>query len=170
MSQILIDRFGWRDAYQLFGAVALCLLPPLLLLPWRLFATGSPHVVKKADASFADDRLDLASAMRHHTFWALFFYLLLHRGGDVRDHRADRGLSDRCRLLAVYGGDRLGLFRYRAALRHARCVHPRRPHRPPAVGAVQLRRLDRRTSSCCGCCSGIRTIGCSPVSSSASAA
>src|SRR6202140_3469652 len=43
-SQILIDRIGWRDAYQLFGIVALCLLLPLLVLPWRLFATGSPHI------------------------------------------------------------------------------------------------------------------------------
>ena len=57
-SQVLIDRIGWRDAYQLFGIVALCLLLPLLLLPWRLFATGSPHVVKKADADFVDERLD----------------------------------------------------------------------------------------------------------------
>ena len=72
MSQILIDRLGWRAAYQLFGAVTLCLLPPLLLLPWRLFATGSPHVVKKADATRADIEWTLASAMRHHTFWALF--------------------------------------------------------------------------------------------------
>src|SRR5436305_14420992 len=39
-SQVLIDRIGWRDAYQLFGIVALCLLLPLVVLPWRLFATG----------------------------------------------------------------------------------------------------------------------------------
>jgi MFS family permease len=72
MSQVLIDRFGWREAYQLFGTVALCLLLPLLLLPWRLFATGSPHVVKKADATRTDIEWTLVSAMRHHTFWALF--------------------------------------------------------------------------------------------------
>src|SRR6195952_3816722 len=41
-SQILIDRVGWREAYQIFGAAALVLLVPLLLLPWRLFSTGSP--------------------------------------------------------------------------------------------------------------------------------
>src|SRR6476660_2503075 len=49
VSQVLIDRMGGGDAYQLFGAVALCLLLPIVLLPWRLFATGSPHIVKKAD-------------------------------------------------------------------------------------------------------------------------
>jgi predicted MFS family arabinose efflux permease len=71
-SQVLIDRIGWRDAYQVFGAVALCLLLPLLVLPWRLFATGSPHVAKKTDPDFVDEGWTLASAMRHHAFWALF--------------------------------------------------------------------------------------------------
>ena len=47
VSQLLIDRIGWRDAYQLFGIVAMCLLLPLLVLPWRLFATGSPHIAGK---------------------------------------------------------------------------------------------------------------------------
>jgi MFS family permease len=71
-SQVLIDRIGWRDAYQLFGAVALCLLLPLMVLPWRLFATGSPHVVKKADTGIVEKDWTLANAMRHHAFWALF--------------------------------------------------------------------------------------------------
>ena len=71
-SQLLIDRIGWRDAYQLFGIVALCLLLPLLVLPWRLFATGSPHIAGKNDAGFVDNGWTLGSAMRHHAFWALF--------------------------------------------------------------------------------------------------
>jgi MFS family permease len=71
-SQVLIDRIGWRDAYQLFGVVALCLLLPLLVLPWRLFATGSPHIARKTDAGFIDNGWTLGSAMRHHVFWALF--------------------------------------------------------------------------------------------------
>lgn len=72
VSQLLIDRIGWRDTYQLFGIATLCLLLPLLALPWRLFATGSPHIVKKTDAGFVDSGWTLASAMRHHVFWALF--------------------------------------------------------------------------------------------------
>src|SRR6266700_1892700 len=72
VSQILIDHLGWRGAYQIFGAVALLLLLPLLLLPWRLFSTGSPNIVKKADPDFIDDGWTLLGAMRHHAFWALF--------------------------------------------------------------------------------------------------
>jgi MFS family permease len=71
-SQILIDHFGWRGAYQLIGIVALCLLLPLSLLPWRLLARGSPHVVNKHDPEFADQSWTLLSAVRHHAFWALF--------------------------------------------------------------------------------------------------
>src|SRR6266513_5411477 len=43
-SQLLIDHFGWRGAYQIFGGASLLLLLPLLALPWRLFSTGSPHL------------------------------------------------------------------------------------------------------------------------------
>jgi predicted MFS family arabinose efflux permease len=71
-SQLLIDHIGWRDTYQLFGFAALGLLVPLLLLPWRLFATGSPHVVKRTDPDFIDNGWTLLGAMRHHAFWALF--------------------------------------------------------------------------------------------------
>ena len=72
-SQLLIDRIGWRDTYQCFGAVALCMLVPLLLLPWRTIATGSAHVAQhQVDNGFADTVWTLKSAMLHHTFWALF--------------------------------------------------------------------------------------------------
>lgn len=72
VSQVLIDHVGWRGAYQIFGFAAIALLVPLLLLPWRLFASGSPHVVKKTDPDFVDQGWTLLSAMRHHAFWALF--------------------------------------------------------------------------------------------------
>jgi MFS family permease len=71
-SQILIDHIGWRDAYQVFGIASLLLLVPLLLLPWRLFSTGSPHLARSAAADFIDEGWTLVSAMRHHAFWALF--------------------------------------------------------------------------------------------------
>jgi MFS family permease len=71
-SQILIDHIGWRAAYKVFGAAALFLLVPLLMLPWRLFSTGSPHLARSAAADFVDQGWTLLSAMRHHAFWALF--------------------------------------------------------------------------------------------------
>jgi MFS family permease len=71
-SQVLIDHFGWRGAYQVFGAAALLLLVPLVLLPWRQFTAGSPHLAKTAAADLADEGWTLLSAMRHHAFWALF--------------------------------------------------------------------------------------------------
>lgn len=71
-SQLLIDQIGWRASYQWFGIGVLCLVVPLLLLPWRLFARGSPNVVQKAEAEMTDGGWTLGSAMRHHAFWALF--------------------------------------------------------------------------------------------------
>jgi MFS family permease len=71
-SQLLIDHIGWREAYQLFGTVTLLLLLPLLLLPWRLFSTGSPHLATTAAQGFVDEGWTLLSAVRHHAFWALF--------------------------------------------------------------------------------------------------
>src|ERR1700691_3831769 len=71
-SQVLIDHLGWRGAYQVFGGATLLLLVPLLLLPWRLFSTGSPTLARSAAAEFVDEGWTLRSAMRHHAFWALF--------------------------------------------------------------------------------------------------
>jgi MFS family permease len=71
-SQLLIDHIGWRSSYQWFGIVVLCLVVPLLLLPWRLFAAGSPNVVRKARIDVEDSGWTLDGAIRHHAFWALF--------------------------------------------------------------------------------------------------
>jgi MFS family permease len=72
LSQVLIDHFGWRGAYRIFGCTTLLVLLPLLLLPWRRFSTGSVHLAKSAAADFIDEGWTLLSAMRHHAFWALF--------------------------------------------------------------------------------------------------
>jgi len=71
-SQLLIDHVGWQGAYQILGIGALSLLLPLLLLPWRLFSSGLPRVVKKVDPDFIDQNWTLMGAMGHHAFWALF--------------------------------------------------------------------------------------------------
>ena len=143
-SQILIDRIGWRDAYQLFGGIALCLLLPLLVLPWRLFATGSPQIVKKAAAGVVDRDWTLASAMRHHAFWALFatFFFtavaMFAITAQIVAYLIDAGFPP---LQAATAWGFSGVV---TVVRDARHQHARRHHRPPAVGAVQLWRLDRR--------------------------
>src|ERR1700731_3960067 len=71
-SQLLIDHVGWRGAYQIFGGTALLLLVPLLILPWRLFSTGSPHLARSTAADVSDEGWTLPGATRHHAFWALF--------------------------------------------------------------------------------------------------
>jgi len=71
-SQLLIDHFGWRSAYQILGFTAFGLLIPLLLLPWRLLAAGSPYVVKKVGPDLIGEGWTLIRAMCHHAFWALF--------------------------------------------------------------------------------------------------
>jgi MFS family permease len=72
LSQVLIDHFGWRGAYRMFGCSALLVMLPVLLLPWRRFSTGSPHLASSATTDFVDQGWTLLSAMRHHAFWALF--------------------------------------------------------------------------------------------------
>src|ERR1700752_82843 len=54
-SQLLIDHLGWRGTYQWFGVVVLVILLPVLMLPWRRFAAGAPHVMKKIDNDSDDD-------------------------------------------------------------------------------------------------------------------
>lgn len=72
LAQLLIDRFGWRGAYQAFGGAVLLLLVPLLALPWRHFASGSGELAKSARHEPIDDVWTLGRALRHHAFWALF--------------------------------------------------------------------------------------------------
>lgn len=72
IAQILIQHFGWRDAYLAFGGSVLVLLLPLLILPWRLFAGGSQHLEEPVAHELADEGWTLLTAMKHHAFWALF--------------------------------------------------------------------------------------------------
>lgn len=72
VSQLLIDYVGWRGAYQIFGGVAVLLLLPLLLLPWKRLTAGSPAVGKSHAADQPDGGWTLRRAVRHHTFWGLF--------------------------------------------------------------------------------------------------
>jgi MFS family permease len=71
-AQILIERLGWRGAYQTFGWLVIALLLPLLVLPWRSFAGGSAHLEKPEGHELPVENWTLPRALRHHAFWALF--------------------------------------------------------------------------------------------------
>jgi MFS family permease len=70
-AQVLIDAQGWRGAYRIIGGAVLLLAVPLLVLPWRRLSAGS-GAAATALTTEAGDGWRLASAMRHHAFWALF--------------------------------------------------------------------------------------------------
>jgi predicted MFS family arabinose efflux permease len=72
LAQILIDRAGWRGAYHALGGAMLVGAVALLLLPWRRISGGSGHAGRSVQTRPDDDAWTLASAMRHHAFWALF--------------------------------------------------------------------------------------------------
>ena len=81
LSQVLIDRFGWRNSYHLLGGIVLALLVPLILLPWRRIALdpgpasrmpAPAKVAEIATTTLNDIEWTLLAAMRHHAFWALF--------------------------------------------------------------------------------------------------
>ena len=61
LSQVLIDHFGWRTTYRMFGCTALLLVLPLLLLPWRRFSLGSPNLARSAAAGFVDEGWTLSA-------------------------------------------------------------------------------------------------------------
>jgi predicted MFS family arabinose efflux permease len=72
LSQVLIERVGWRSAYQIFGTTMLVLLVPLLLLPWKRLAAGSATVTRRSAADLLNEGSTLVAAMRHPAFWGLF--------------------------------------------------------------------------------------------------
>ena len=55
------------------------------MLPWRRFAAGAPHVVKKRDDGFADDGWTLVSRHAPPRVLGAVLDLLLHRGRHVCD-------------------------------------------------------------------------------------
>jgi predicted MFS family arabinose efflux permease len=72
LAQILVDWAGWRGAYHMLGGATLIVVVPLMLLPWRRITAGAGHVARLTQARPITDSWTLASALRHHAFWALF--------------------------------------------------------------------------------------------------
>jgi MFS family permease len=69
--QWLIERFGWRIAYESVGMAALLLAPLCWLLPWRRLARDAPE--SRVGSQFeADDGWTLGRAVRSLAYWRLF--------------------------------------------------------------------------------------------------
>ena len=72
-SQWLIDSFGWRNSYRLFGVALLIALPLLLLIPWRRIAAGHPAQRAARNPQRPRETVwNLRRAVRTPAFWGLF--------------------------------------------------------------------------------------------------
>jgi MFS family permease len=72
LMQAVVERWGWRQAYSGLGITALIMLVPLLLLPWKRIAAGSPEVLKATASRASTQAAWTASrALRTRMFWAL---------------------------------------------------------------------------------------------------
>lgn len=72
-SQWLIDAFGWRNAYHIFGVALLVALPLLLLVPWQRIAAGHPEKWAARQPQRTRERVwNLRRALRAPAFWGLF--------------------------------------------------------------------------------------------------
>lgn len=85
LSQVLIEAFGWREAYFYLGTLILVLLPVVILLPWRKIMAGAPdsyHAtsLKQSNNELAVSRV-LIAALSGSKFWALFFIFMLTGAG-----------------------------------------------------------------------------------------
>ena len=99
---------------------------------------------RKADPGFVDEGWTLQSAMRHHAFWALFATFFFTAVGmyalaaQIVAYLIDAGFPP-LQAATAWGFSGVVLL-FGMLGRDATRQH----HRPPAVGAAQLRHLDRR--------------------------
>ena len=71
LAQSLIGAYDWRIAYRALGVALLALLPVVLLLPWKRFASGSAQHHREARERKARQGWTLRAAVRTPVFWGL---------------------------------------------------------------------------------------------------
>ena len=76
--QYLLQHHGWRDSYQYIGITLACLVPLVLVLPWKVYADGHPDYRhgRKPGAGGARD-WTVRDAFGTRPFWGLvwvFFF------------------------------------------------------------------------------------------------
>lgn len=72
LAQWLIERWGWRSAYQIIGVTLWLVVLPMASMPWRRITAGSPtHVARGPGAAGQGDEWNVPRALRTPLFWAL---------------------------------------------------------------------------------------------------
>ncbi len=73
-AQLLIEQFGWRNAYRYIGTFVLLMLPLVLILPWGRYRAGDPEIMANAPvpATGSSGLGRLFRAMREVSFWGMF--------------------------------------------------------------------------------------------------
>jgi len=71
-AQFLLQRYGWRESYQIFGLMLLVALPLVLLLPWRTYMAGHPEYggARRRGAA-GETEWTLRRALGTRNFWSL---------------------------------------------------------------------------------------------------
>lgn len=83
LSQILINQFGWRVAEISMGVAILCLLPMLLVLPWKKLTSGKPHtaITPLGEPAVVMTNWTLKKASKTLSFWGLFSVFFITGNG-----------------------------------------------------------------------------------------
>jgi MFS family permease len=71
LAQSLIGAYDWRLAYRIIGAGVLALVPVVVLLPWRAFASGSAQHRQDERQRKPGEGWTVRSALKTKVFWGL---------------------------------------------------------------------------------------------------
>ncbi len=71
LAQSLIGDYDWRLAYRILGIAVLILVPIVLLLPWKRFASGSAEHRHEERHRKAGEGWTVKAALRTPVFWGL---------------------------------------------------------------------------------------------------
>ncbi len=70
--QYLLQHFGWRDSYRIMGLALLCLVPVVLLLPWKSYVAGHPEYRRvRTPGARDEENWTVGAALRTRSFWGL---------------------------------------------------------------------------------------------------
>jgi len=70
--QSLLQHHGWRDSYRFLGLALLCLVPLVLVLPWKRYVAGHPEYRSlRRSGTREEQNWTVRAAMKTRSFWGL---------------------------------------------------------------------------------------------------